>query len=157
MRQILADVDEAEAQANLATSEPRGHLRVLVPPAFAVHQIAKHLPRFRADFPHVSIELVATGPVETVDESFDISIIISAARTLEGDFIARRLARSEVIVCASPDYLDRRGRPQHPRELHGPRRDGADLPARAEASSAARSATTSRRRKRARCRCAGRR
>ncbi len=118
-RQILADVEDAEAQANLATSVPRGHLRVLVPPAFAVHQIAKHLPRFRADFPQVSVELVATGPVETLDESFDISIIIVGERNLSGDFIARRLATSEVIVCASPEYLDRRGRPQHPDELAG--------------------------------------
>ncbi len=119
-RQILADVEEAEAQANLATSIPRGHLRVLVPPAFAVHQIAKHLPRFRADYPQVSIELVATGPVETLDESFDISILITPGeRKLEGDFIARRLATTEVIVCASPDYLDRRGRPARPEELAG--------------------------------------
>ncbi len=117
VRQILADVEEAENQANLATSEPRGHVRVLVPPAFAVHQIAKHLPRFREAYPKVSIELVATGPVETLDESFDLSIIILANRTLEGEFIARPLARTEVIVCASPDYLDRRGRPQHPNDL----------------------------------------
>ncbi len=117
-RQILADVEDAEAQANLATSVPRGHLRVLVPPAFAVHQIAKHLPRFRADYPQVSIELVATGPVETLDESFDISIIIvNGKRSLEGDFIARRLAINEVVICASPDYLDRRGRPSRPEDL----------------------------------------
>ncbi len=118
VRQILAEVDEAETQARAATADPQGHLRVLVPPAFAVHQIAKHLPRFRDAYPRVSIELVATGPVETLDESFDISIIILSNRTLEGDFIARPLARTEVIACASPEYLDRRGRPQHPRDLH---------------------------------------
>ena len=116
-RQILADVDEAEAQANLATSVPRGHLRVLVPPAFAVHQIAKHLPQFRADYPQVSIELVATGAVETLDESFDISIVIVGDHALQGDFIARRLATTEVIICASPGYLDRRGRPLRPEDL----------------------------------------
>ena len=46
-RGILADLDEAEALASASTAEPRGHLRVLVPPGFAVHQLAKHLPRFR--------------------------------------------------------------------------------------------------------------
>src|SRR5439155_2474767 len=40
-------------------------------------------------------------------------------RRLDGSFIARRLARSEVVACASPDYLDRRGRPAHPTELAG--------------------------------------
>lgn len=115
-RQILSDIDEAEAQAGAAVAEPRGHLRVLVPPAFAVHQVAKHLPSFRSRYPQVSIELAAPGPVETIDESFDITIII-AQRMLEGDFIARPLARTEIIICASPDYLALRGRPQHPSEL----------------------------------------
>ena len=117
VRSILSEVDEAEAQASVSTSEPRGHLRVLAPPAFAVHQIAKHLPVFRARYPLVTIELSAPGPVETVDENFDITIIVVGQRPLEGEFVARRLARTEVVVCASPDYLDRRGRPQHPSEL----------------------------------------
>lgn len=117
VRHILADVDEAEAQAGASTAEPRGHLRVLAPPAFAVHQIAKHLPAFRVRYPLVSLELAAPGPVETIDENFDLTIIILGQRPLEGDFIARPLARTEIIICASPEYLDARGRPQHPREL----------------------------------------
>jgi len=116
-RQILTEVEEAEALASTASSEPRGHLRVLAPPAFAVHQIAKHLPKFHARYPLVTIELSAPGPVETVDETFDISIISVGRRPLDGDFIARRLARSEVIACASPEYLERNGRPEHPSDL----------------------------------------
>ena len=117
VRQILSEVDEAEAFASAATSEPRGHLRVLSPPAFAVHQVAKHLPKFRAQYPLVTIELVAPGPVETVDENFDVSIVIVTGKPLDGDFVARRLARSEIIACAAPEYLNRKGRPQHPSEL----------------------------------------
>jgi DNA-binding transcriptional LysR family regulator len=119
VRHILTEVEEAEALATASTAEPRGHLRVLCPPAFAVHQIAKHLPKFRALYPRVSIELSVPGPVETVDESFDVSILTEGQRPLDGNFIARRLARSEVVLCASPDYLDKRGRPQHPKEMEG--------------------------------------
>jgi len=117
VRVVLTEVEEAEALASSAASEPRGHLRILSPPAFAVHQLAKHLPAFHELYPKVSIELSAPGPVETLDESFDVSLISVARRALDGDFIARRLARSEVIVCASPEYLNRKGRPQHPHEL----------------------------------------
>ena len=117
VRHILAEIDEAEALAGADASEPRGHLRVLCPPAFAVHQLAKNLPRFRALYPRVTIDLSAPGPVETVDENFDLSIIITTRALADGEFIARRLARSELIICASPDYLDRRGRPKHPDEL----------------------------------------
>lgn len=116
-RQILTDVDEAEALASAAVSEPRGHLRVLVPPSFAVHQLAKHLPRFRAQFPQVTVELHSPGPVESIDESFDVSILTVGQRPLDGSFIARRLARCEVITCAAPEYLNQRGRPQHPDDL----------------------------------------
>src|SRR5882672_10675723 len=110
VRVVLTEVEEAEALASSAASEPRGHLRVLAPPAFAVHQLAKHLPAFHELYPKVSIELSAPGPVETVDENFDVSLISVARRPLDGDFIARRLALSEVVVCASPEYLNRRGR-----------------------------------------------
>jgi len=119
VRHILTEVEEAEALATAATAEPRGHLRVLCSPAFAVHQIAKHLPAFRAAYPRVTLELSVPGPVEAVDENFDVSILTEGRRPLDGSFIARRLARSEVVLCASPEYLDRHGRPQHPNDLLG--------------------------------------
>ncbi len=114
---VLTEIDEAEALATASSAEPRGQLRVLCPPAFAVHQLARHLKIFRARYPRVSIELSVPGPIETVDENFDVTILTEGRRPLEGGFIARRLARSEVITCASPEYLDQRGRPQHPRDL----------------------------------------
>lgn len=116
-RQILTHVEEAQALASSAGREPRGLVRVLVPPAFAVHQIAKHLPRFHARFPKVSLELTVPGAVESVDESQDVTILMVDDTPLQGEFIARRLARSEVIVCASPEYLMHRELPQHPRDL----------------------------------------
>lgn len=119
VRNVLAQVDEAEALATASSVEPRGHLRVLCPPAFAVHQLAKRLKVFRDRYPRVSIELSSPGPVETVDENFDVTIVSEGARKLDGSFIARRLACSEVVLCAAPEYLELRGRPQHPSELVG--------------------------------------
>ena len=84
--------------------------------AIAVHQLAKHLPRFHRDYPHVTLEITSPGPVETVDDNYDLTIFLTR-EVPDGDFIARRLARSEFIMCASPEYLDQRGRPQHPRDL----------------------------------------
>ncbi|MET0210735.1 MAG: LysR family transcriptional regulator [Burkholderiaceae bacterium] len=115
-RRILGDIEEAEALASASTSDPRGTLRVLMPPAIAVHQLARHLARFHALYPQVNLELVAPGPVVALDESFDITVISTRA-PLEGDFIARRLARTEVILCAAPEYLARRGHPRHPSDL----------------------------------------
>ncbi len=115
-RQILADVEEAEALASSATKEARGLVRVLVPPAIAVHQLAKHLPRFHVEQPLVRLELHSPPNVDTVDDEFDVTILM-ARKPLEGEFVARRLARTEVIMCAAPEYLKQHGRPGHPREL----------------------------------------
>lgn len=117
-RQILADVDDAAAAAARATHEPRGHLRVLLPPALAVHQLAKLLPAFHARFPQVTVELHSPGPVDTMDEGFDLTLL-AMRQPLQGDFVARRLARTEVILCAAPEYLARHGRPDHPTGLAG--------------------------------------
>jgi DNA-binding transcriptional LysR family regulator len=57
------------------------------------------------------------GPLATVGDDFDVTILTEGERKLDGAFIARKLARTEVIICAAPEYLDQRGRPVHPRDL----------------------------------------
>jgi DNA-binding transcriptional LysR family regulator len=117
VRSILSEVDDAEAVAGLATAEARGRLSVLLPPGFAVHQLAKHLPRFRTLHPKVSLELTISPSVDTPDENHDVTIIVQRTRPIEGAFIARRIAMAEVVLCATPEYLDQHGRPKHPRDL----------------------------------------
>ncbi len=115
-RQILADVDDAEAMTRSVAQEARGVVRLRVPPAVSVHQLAKHLPKLHARYPKITLEIDAFGPVEVMNDNYDLSIVWGRA-LVEGDYIARLLARSEVILCATPEYLDARGRPQHPNDL----------------------------------------
>ena len=117
VRSILGEVEDAEAVASIATAEARGRLCVLVPPGFAVHQLAKHLPRFRALHPKVSLELTVMPSVEAPDENHDVTIIVQRVKPIDGAFIARRIATAEVVLCATPEYLDQHGRPKHPRDL----------------------------------------
>lgn len=116
VRAILIDVEESEALASEGTRVPQGHLRLLCPPAIAVHQLAKHLLRFQREYPQVTVEIDSPGPVTGVDEAYDLTLFTSREAP-DGDYVARRLARTEVVVCAAPEYLDRRGRPLHPREF----------------------------------------
>ena len=115
-RAILAEVESAEALVSSAHTGPRGTVRLRAPAAFAIHQLAKHLPRFHSLFPRVTVEICTMGSVDDIDEGHDLTILWRR-QELDGDFVARRLARSEVIMCASPEYLERRGRPAHPSEL----------------------------------------
>ena len=117
VRNILTEVEDAEAVASLASAEPRGRLTVLVPPGFAVHQLAKHLPRFRSLYPRVYLELTVQGQLEMPEENHDVTIIARRGKPFDGNFIARRIATAEVVLVATPEYLDRFGRPEHPRDL----------------------------------------
>ena len=116
VRAILVEIDESEEVARDGTRAVRGHLRLLCPAAVAVHQLAKHLPSFRLTRPQVTIEIASPSTVDTVDDSFDLTVF-TRREAPDGDFVARRLACSEVVICAAPQYLDQRGRPEHPQAL----------------------------------------
>jgi DNA-binding transcriptional LysR family regulator len=116
-RQILADIDEAEALAGRSAVETSGRVRVLVSPSFSYHQLAKHLPRFFAAYPEVSLDLFNTGLLDMVDEAFDVSVLMARGDLQHGDFIAQRLATSLVVLCAAPAYLARHGTPASVAEL----------------------------------------
>lgn len=77
VRAILVGVEEAQALTSQATKALSGHLRVLCPPAIAVQQLAKHLSRFQANYPQVTLELNSPRPVETVDPAFDVTTFAS--------------------------------------------------------------------------------
>jgi DNA-binding transcriptional LysR family regulator len=117
VQRILLDVEEAQNIATLETTEPEGTIRVLCTPGFATHQLVKHLPRFRERYPKLSIELTIQNYVGTIDESHDVSILSVMKPPSTGSFIQRVLAQSEITLCASKAYLDRQGRPAHPRDL----------------------------------------
>jgi len=117
VRRVLADLEEAEASVRSSSHELSGHLKVLAPPAFAAHQLAPLLIGFRRRYPNITVNLSSPGVVEALDENFDVSIVTSRGGPVDGEFVARRLARSFMILCASPSYLARHGRPAAPAEL----------------------------------------
>jgi DNA-binding transcriptional LysR family regulator len=118
-RRLLAELDEADAEAGAASTEARGTLRVMAPPAFAVHQLAPLLPLLHERHPRLRLEVSAAGAVESVDAHHDVSIVSLGLQPLQGDFIVRPLAASTFVLCASPAYLARHGCPAAPEELPG--------------------------------------
>lgn len=116
-REVLAQLDANDALASESVKEPAGSLRVLCPPAFAVHQLAPVLPVFSARYPRIALELALPGPLDAADGGYDVSVLSLGAQPLQGEFVAKPLAWSTFILCASPEYLSRRGTPQHPHDL----------------------------------------
>lgn len=115
-RSILAALEDATALVNASATEVRGRVRLRAGPSFAVHELARRLPRFHAAHPQVTVEVTATAQVDEIDPTHDITIV-TQREPLDGDFVAHRLARTEIVACAAPSLLDRIGRPRDPAEL----------------------------------------
>lgn len=118
VRHILASIEEAEALIGSETREPSGMLRIAAPATLLSHQLTRLLPEFRARYPKLALSINALDKhVEMPDEGVDVTLLLAAGESLDGDFLARRLATAEIVFCAAPAYLDEHGRPEHPAEL----------------------------------------
>jgi DNA-binding transcriptional LysR family regulator len=115
-RKILDAIEAAEAEVASGRRGPQGHLRVHVFPTFAVDHLSVALPIFLARFPRITFEFVVTNrEVNLVEDNIDIALQVGPLG--KSSFIARKIADLTQIVCASPAYLARHGRPTHPADL----------------------------------------
>ncbi len=117
-RRVLAEIDEADRVASGAAVEPRGPIAVTAPVQFGKLHVAPLVFDFIARHPSVPATLTLLDRrVSLVEEGFDLAFRIG--RPGDRALVAARLGRMRSVVCASPDYLARRGVPAHPRELAG--------------------------------------
>jgi DNA-binding transcriptional LysR family regulator len=117
VRQILADIDDADAIASSSARKPRGTLRIYCHPGFGQSQLALLLPLYAQAMPDVVLDVtLADHTVDLVEEGFDVGIFIGLQK-FDASMIARRLATSRVVLCASPAYLARRGTPALPSDV----------------------------------------
>jgi DNA-binding transcriptional LysR family regulator len=115
-REILAAIETAEAEISSARLAPRGHLRVHAFPFIAVHLLAPVLPDFLIRYPQITFDFMVTNRVvDIIGENVDISLRIGALN--DSALIARKVVNLPRIVCASPSYLARHGRPTKPADL----------------------------------------
>lgn len=114
----LAEIESALDVVQSSHDEPAGTLRLNVPSVAAQFVLPSILPAFLAAHPHVRVEVTAD------DELVDVLAAGSDAgiryeKSLEKDMIAVPIGPREQrhALAASPDYLQRHGRPSHPRDL----------------------------------------
>lgn len=116
--QRLVEEREDAFAAILAESEPQGHLRVTCSYALGERFVAPMVRELTADRPALSVTIdLDNGVRDLIRDGFDLAI--RTGHLPDSRLIARRIAFREVVTLASPDYLDRRGRPQTVAELAG--------------------------------------
>jgi DNA-binding transcriptional LysR family regulator len=115
-KSILDDVAEAEAIVSSATMQPQGVLRINAPLSFGVLHLAPLWAKFMRLYPEVQLDVALIDRVvDIVEEGYDMAVRIS--RTGSASNVARKLATSRNVLCASPDYLQQHGMPQTPADL----------------------------------------
>jgi DNA-binding transcriptional LysR family regulator len=115
-RDILHAIEAAEGEIASTRLSPRGHLRVHVFPTFAVDHLAPALPDFLARYPRIACDFLVTNrSVDLIADNVDIALRVGQLR--DSSLMAYKIADLTQIVCASPKYLARHGRPQQPADL----------------------------------------
>ena len=116
VRAILQDIDEADVMVSSLTHELAGVLRILAPPVLATHVLAPLLSGFCQRYPKIRLDIEVESFKQPSIEDYDITLMATDA-AFDGDVIARNIISTEVILVASPAYLQRRGTPQVPADL----------------------------------------
>jgi DNA-binding transcriptional LysR family regulator len=116
-RDLLETFDQLESSVG-GTGGPRGLMRVSLPVSFGAVEIGPALLDFAAAYGQVGLEVsFSDRAVNLVEEGFDAAVRIG--NLSDSSLVARRLAATRVVTCASPAYLVRHGTPAAPDDLSG--------------------------------------
>ncbi len=116
-RQVVAEVDAAEALSEQRQSAPAGRLRVSMPSDFANLLLVDALAAFVALHPGIQLELdLSPRRVDLLGEGFDLAIRVGELAS-DSLLAARRLSMLSTGLYASPAYLAEHGEPHAPDEL----------------------------------------
>ena len=114
--QALTAAGQAEDAVTELQGEPQGNLKISSPMSFGRLHVAPLIPKLLQRYPKLQIDLVMDDrKVDLVAGGFDVAI--RAGNLPASTLIARKLAPLRQVLCASPDYIDRYGRPGTPAEL----------------------------------------
>ncbi|NMX32943.1 LysR family transcriptional regulator [Pseudomonas sp. WS 5413] len=113
----LTAMQGATEAVSASKNHPHGVLRVTASLSLCLQHILPLVPKFKEQYPDVRLDIVAENRYhDIIDDNIDVAL---RTRDSEPDssLVIRRLTDTRRILAASPDYLERCGRPQHPQAL----------------------------------------
>jgi DNA-binding transcriptional LysR family regulator len=116
-KRILEDIGEAERAAAGEYSAPRGDLTITAPIVFGRLHVLPIVIAFLQAYPDIDIRIALGDRVIDLQEGH-IDVAVRIGTLPDSSLIATRVGLVSRVVCGSPDYFARRGRPKSPGELH---------------------------------------
>ncbi|MGK3118497.1 LysR family transcriptional regulator [Pseudomonas corrugata] len=115
-RRILGDLQEAEDSAAGSHAQPRGQLTITAPVLFGQLFVTPILVEYLQQYPEVVINaLLLDRNVSMVEEGMDVAVRIGELP--DSNQHAVRVGEVRLVVCGSPAFFARHGRPRHPQDL----------------------------------------
>ncbi|MDT3313496.1 LysR family transcriptional regulator [Pseudomonas sp. rhizo66] len=109
--QALTQLVEAQQEVMGAQTSPSGQLRISLPTTYGHHRILPLLPKFRALYPDVTVDIhLGNRNIDFVGEGYDLAIRVRAQP--DSTMVARLLEDAKLVVVASPEYLKKAGTPK---------------------------------------------
>ncbi|MEC6798097.1 LysR family transcriptional regulator [Photobacterium sp. S4TG1] len=113
---ILNQLKKAQEDIYLQSNEPCGKLKIHSSVNFGINKLSSLLANFCLKYPKLEIDLTLSN--ENPDRKIDNYDIIFHDREDDYDFmISNKICSFEMLVCASPFYLNKNEIPQNPYDL----------------------------------------
>ena len=115
-RRVLAEVDAVDQAISGINAEPRGHLAITAPVMFGRMFVMPGIVEYLEHYPATEISaLFLDRNVNLLEEGIDLGVRIGELP--DSSMRALPVGSVRQVVCASPEYLRRHGRPVRPEDL----------------------------------------
>lgn len=115
-RRILAEAEETHTRIRHGNEALIGVIRISAPSDLGRNRLGPMLEDFQKLHPGVCIDVMFTdGRVDLVAGGFDLAVRLGSLP--DSTMRARALGKNRRVVCAAPAYLEKHGKPRHPKDL----------------------------------------
>jgi DNA-binding transcriptional LysR family regulator len=113
---IIREVEDIEQAAVASRGVPSGTIKITAPLPIGVNILAPALPRFRARFPNLAVDLRLGDQFSDIIEQ-GIDVAVRVGNLADSRLISRALAPHRICAFASPAYLKEHGWPKDLEDL----------------------------------------
>lgn len=115
-QEILKKVSDLQDTVREAGTGQKGRLKVSAPRSLTDLEIGLPIVEFAATYPDITLDIdLDDAMVDMVEDGFDVAIRVS--RLTDSSLIAKKLADFRLVLCATPEFIEKNGTPKSPHDL----------------------------------------